>query len=271
MTVSRVPVRDDLQALRGLPLGPGRRRGPAEHQRVAVPTPGGVGGRAGGRARHGRLAALSRPGGDRPAGGDRRVAWRRAGQRVRRQRLQRSPADVAAHLRRTGSFGPHIRADVPAALAHRPHRLARRWSEVERRPDFTLDVDAAARRSSRPARPSRSCARRTTRPASSRRPRRCAGCSPSSAGLLVVDEAYAQFADWSALDVVGEERPLVVVRTFSKTWSMAGAAARLPGRSDVAGRRPRASGPAVPPRLGEADRRPVGLGPRRRDGCSASS
>jgi len=44
-------------------------------------------------------------------------------------------------------------------------------------------------------------------------------------GLLVVDEAYGQFADWSALELLDEERPLVVVRTFSKTWSMA--AARL--------------------------------------------
>lgn len=42
-------------------------------------------------------------------------------------------------------------------------------------------------------------------------------------GLVVVDEAYAQFADRSALELVDEERPLVVTRTFSKTWSMAGA------------------------------------------------
>ena len=44
-------------------------------------------------------------------------------------------------------------------------------------------------------------------------------------GLLVVDEAYGQFAPWSALDLVDEAAPLVVTRTFSKTWSMA--AARL--------------------------------------------
>ena len=44
-------------------------------------------------------------------------------------------------------------------------------------------------------------------------------------GLLVVDEAYGQFSPWSALDLVDEEVPLVVTRTFSKTWSMA--AARL--------------------------------------------
>ena len=44
-------------------------------------------------------------------------------------------------------------------------------------------------------------------------------------GLLVVDEAYGQFAPWSAVGLVDDGVPLVVSRTFSKTWSMA--AARL--------------------------------------------
>ena len=44
-------------------------------------------------------------------------------------------------------------------------------------------------------------------------------------GVVVVDEAYAQFSPWSALELVNDETPLVVTRTFSKTWSMA--AARL--------------------------------------------
>lgn len=44
-------------------------------------------------------------------------------------------------------------------------------------------------------------------------------------GLLVVDEAYGQFAPWSALAMVDDESPIVVTRTYSKTWSMA--AARL--------------------------------------------
>lgn len=44
-------------------------------------------------------------------------------------------------------------------------------------------------------------------------------------GLLVVDEAYGQFSETSAVDKVAEDVPLVVSRTFSKTWSMA--AARL--------------------------------------------
>lgn len=42
-------------------------------------------------------------------------------------------------------------------------------------------------------------------------------------GLLVVDEAYGQFAPWSALELVAEDSPLVVTRTYSKTWAMAGA------------------------------------------------
>ena len=46
-------------------------------------------------------------------------------------------------------------------------------------------------------------------------------------GLLVVDEAYGQFAPSSALELRASDpvahRNVVVVRTFSKTWSMAGA------------------------------------------------
>jgi histidinol-phosphate aminotransferase len=51
-----------------------------------------------------------------------------------------------------------------------------------------------------------------------------AGLAP---GLLVVDEAYGQFAPSSALALRRRDpdrtRHVVVVRTFSKTWSMAGA------------------------------------------------
>jgi histidinol-phosphate aminotransferase len=44
-------------------------------------------------------------------------------------------------------------------------------------------------------------------------------------GLVVVDEAYGQFAPSSAVSLVDDDTPLLVSRTFSKTWSMA--AARL--------------------------------------------
>jgi histidinol-phosphate aminotransferase len=40
-------------------------------------------------------------------------------------------------------------------------------------------------------------------------------------GLVVVDEAYGEFARFSALALVDDERPLVVVRTYSKVWSLA--------------------------------------------------
>ncbi|HET9059863.1 MAG TPA: histidinol-phosphate transaminase [Acidimicrobiales bacterium] len=40
--------------------------------------------------------------------------------------------------------------------------------------------------------------------------------------LVVVDEAYGQFASWSAIDLVADDVALAVVRTYSKTWGMAG-------------------------------------------------
>ena len=40
-------------------------------------------------------------------------------------------------------------------------------------------------------------------------------------GLVVIDEAYAEFAPWSAMELVAEGVPLVVSRTYSKVWSMA--------------------------------------------------
>lgn len=41
-------------------------------------------------------------------------------------------------------------------------------------------------------------------------------------GLVIIDEAYGEFAPWTALDLVRDDLPLVVVRTFSKVWSLAG-------------------------------------------------
>jgi histidinol-phosphate aminotransferase len=40
-------------------------------------------------------------------------------------------------------------------------------------------------------------------------------------GLVVVDEAYGEFADRSTIQLVGDDRPLIVARTYSKVWSMA--------------------------------------------------
>ncbi len=43
----------------------------------------------------------------------------------------------------------------------------------------------------------------------------------SAPGILVVDEAYAEFADWSAMSLVRNDAAVAVSRTFSKTWSLA--------------------------------------------------
>ena len=40
-------------------------------------------------------------------------------------------------------------------------------------------------------------------------------------GLVLVDEAYGQFSPWSALPLVSDDGRVAVVRTYSKTWSMA--------------------------------------------------
>ncbi|MDQ1466902.1 MAG: histidinol-phosphate aminotransferase [Actinomycetota bacterium] len=42
-----------------------------------------------------------------------------------------------------------------------------------------------------------------------------------SGAVLVVDEAYGEFAAWSAVELVDDAVPLVVVRTYSKVWSLA--------------------------------------------------
>ena len=55
-------------------------------------------------------------------------------------------------------------------------------------------------------------------------PETVAVVASAAPGLVVVDEAYGQFAPWTALSLRGPDNPgLVVTRTFSKTWALAGA------------------------------------------------
>jgi histidinol-phosphate aminotransferase len=55
-------------------------------------------------------------------------------------------------------------------------------------------------------------------------PETVAAVGAAAPGLVIVDEAYGQFSPWSALALRGADQPgLVVTRTFSKTWAMAGA------------------------------------------------
>jgi histidinol-phosphate aminotransferase len=97
--------------------------------------------------------------------------------------------------------------------------------EGERADDFRLDVDQAAQLVDE-QRPAVTFLCSPNNPTGLVEPRgNVEAILAARCGLLVVDEAYGQFADWSALQLIDESRPMVVVRTFSKTWSMA--AARL--------------------------------------------
>jgi histidinol-phosphate aminotransferase len=97
--------------------------------------------------------------------------------------------------------------------------------EGERRADFTLDLDDV-RRVLAEAQPEITFLCSPNNPTGRSEPAEVVRAVLEAApGLVVVDEAYGQFSSWSALSLVADDVPLVVVRTFSKTWSMA--AARL--------------------------------------------
>jgi histidinol-phosphate aminotransferase len=95
-------------------------------------------------------------------------------------------------------------------------------AEGERAPDFTLDM-GEVRRVLAEASPTVTFLCSPNNPTGLEEPeanvREVLSLQP---GLLVVDEAYGQFASWSAMGLVDDELPMVVSRTFSKTWSMAG-------------------------------------------------
>ena len=95
--------------------------------------------------------------------------------------------------------------------------------EAERDADFSLDADTA-RRVVRDAAPVITFLCSPNNPTGRvEDPATVRAVIDAAPGLVVVDEAYAQFAPWSALDLVRDDSRLAVVRTFSKTWSMAGA------------------------------------------------
>ena len=142
-------------------------------------------------------------------------------------------------------------------------------AEGERGPDFTLDASEACRVIDA-LRPSVTFLCSPNNPTGLVEPeatvRSVLDGVDRASGLLVVDEAYGQFAPWSALGLVDEQRPLVVTRTFSKTWSMAAARLGLPDRAELVGGRARQCRAAVPPRRGQAGRRTPGPALRGRDG-----
>lgn len=99
--------------------------------------------------------------------------------------------------------------------------------EIERRDDFSIDLDSAiaAIEQHRPTVTFLCSPNNPTGIVESRELVERILDAVNGIGLLVVDEAYAQFSTWTALELLDEDTPLIVTRTFSKTWAMA--AARL--------------------------------------------
>ncbi|HEY4333141.1 MAG TPA: histidinol-phosphate transaminase, partial [Ilumatobacteraceae bacterium] len=122
------------------------------------------------------------------------------------------PGRTVATFEPTYQLHAHIARLTGAAVA-----------EGERRDDFTLDLDEV-RRVCRDAEPIITFLCSPNNPTGLVEPRaNLAAVMDAAPGLVVIDEAYGQFADWSAVGLVDDDTPLVVTRTFSKTWSMAGA------------------------------------------------
>jgi histidinol-phosphate aminotransferase len=124
------------------------------------------------------------------------------------------------------AYGGHGRTVVTFEPTYQLHGHIARITgtsvvEAERSADFTLD-GAAVRRALAAADPVITFLCSPNNPTGMVEPqeavREVLDLAPA---LVVVDEAYGQFAPWSALDLVDDDRPLVVTRTYSKTWSMA--------------------------------------------------
>ena len=94
----------------------------------------------------------------------------------------------------------------------------------ERAADYTIDADVAAELI-RETQPSIVFVCSPNNPTGTVEPRetvaRLLDAASGVGALLVVDEAYGEFAPWSALELVSDDQPLVVVRTYSKVWSLA--------------------------------------------------
>lgn len=112
-----------------------------------------------------------------------------------------------------------------ALHSHIAHLTGTKVAEGQRRTDFSLDLQAVFDliESESPAITFLCSPNNPT--GMSEDPTSVREVVAAAGGLVVVDEAYGQFADWSALSMVDDAAPLVVTRTYSKTWSMA--AARL--------------------------------------------
>ncbi len=119
---------------------------------------------------------------------------------------------------------PALRADMHALHSHIARITGTEVVEGSRNDDFLIEPDdakeiIAARR------PDVTFLCSPNNPTGrAEPPGTVAAVAQAAPGLVVVDEAYGQFSPWTALSLRGPAQPgLVVTRTFSKTWALAGA------------------------------------------------
>ena len=94
-----------------------------------------------------------------------------------------------------------------------------RYRAIPCRADFALDLDSICA-----ARPAITFVTSPNNPAGTLYPaRQIARICDSGHNLVVVDEAYAEFADSNALELLAEYPNLAIARTFSKAYGLAGA------------------------------------------------
>ena len=232
--------------------------GAAQHQRVARSRrrPRGVDALAAELVAR-RVAPLPRP--RRHASCGRRIAalhgvGARAG--VRRQRLERGAADAAASP--TAAPGRTVATFEPTYALH--GHIARLTGTERGR------GRARRRLHARPRRGATGCSPRAepaitflcspNNPTGMVEPRggACARCSTWRPACVVVDEAYGQFAPWSALDLVDDDAPARRHPHVLQDVVDGGGPPRLPRRPGVARGRAREGGAAVPPRRASSRR-----------------
>ena len=137
------------------------------------------------------------------------------------ERLERGAADAPAHLRRPRSAGAGVRADVRARTVTSLGSPGPRWSSAARRDDYLVDPDHAVEVIER-ERPDVVFVCSPNNPSGTVEPPTTVQAIVAAApGLVIVDEAYGEFAPSSALELVDDDTPLVVTRTYSKVWSLA--------------------------------------------------
>jgi histidinol-phosphate aminotransferase len=108
-----------------------------------------------------------------------------------------------------------------ALHSHIAHLTGTAVIEARRSPSFTVNPDVAAGVLER-ERPTITFLCSPNNPTGTPEdPATVRAVAARAPGLVVVDEAYGDFAEWSAVGLVDDAAPVVVVRTFSKTWALA--------------------------------------------------